>query len=117
MPGGQFGPSHFFGSLCMQMCCLVNDFALLERAYAARTRIYAKLVSKGPPNLWQGPHLRLNIYDLATPADACKFSKLSSAKMRRSNSLDYLIPMLQRQHTLAYPASSLSPCQSEEERV
>ena len=30
-------------------------FALLERAYAARTRIYAKLVSKGPPNLWQGP--------------------------------------------------------------
>ena len=32
-------------------------FALLERAYAARTRIYAKLVSKGPPNLWRGPHL------------------------------------------------------------
>ena len=31
-------------------------FALLERAHAARTRIYAKLVTgKGPPNLWQGP--------------------------------------------------------------
>ena len=36
--------------------------------YAARTRIYAKLVSKGPPNLWQGPQAAPGAPHLATPA-------------------------------------------------